>query len=82
MSQERLLRIYKFPREEGTYKVLTPDCLLMERRSSKVPDDARFTKHIHGEFTEYVVIRNSDVCGMNALVCYTPLYPRVEFSIE
>ena len=36
----------KCPKDDRTYKVLTPNCLLLGRSKSKVPDDAKLAKNL------------------------------------
>ena len=46
VSNESPLGVYRCSHEDGTYKILTPNSLLMGRSHSKVPDDAQLTEHL------------------------------------
>ena len=46
MWNKRPLGVNKTPNANGTYKVLTPNCLLMWRSLEKGPDDTHFAKHL------------------------------------
>ena len=46
LSNERPIGVAKTPREDGSFRVLTPNCLLMGRSSNAVPDDACLASHM------------------------------------
>ena len=46
LSNERPLGVNKTPDADGTFKVLTPNSLLMGRSSNVVPDDAEFASYL------------------------------------
>ena len=46
LSNERPIGINKTPKADGTFKVLTPNCLLMGRSLNAVPDDTELAGHM------------------------------------
>ena len=46
LSNERPIGIHKTPKADGTFKVLTPNCLLMGRSLNSVPDDSELASHM------------------------------------
>ena len=46
LSNERPIGLMKTPREDGTFKVITPNTLLMGRSKNSVPDDANLGDHM------------------------------------
>ena len=46
LMNERPIGVQKTPKSDGTFQVLTPNCLLMGRTLNAVPDDANLTLHM------------------------------------
>ena len=46
LCNERPIGINKSPSADGTYRILTPNCLLMGRSSNAVPDDSNLGEHL------------------------------------
>ena len=46
LSNERPIGIHKTPRVDGSFKILTPNCLLIGRSLNSVPDDTNLGSHL------------------------------------
>ena len=46
LSNERSMGIHKKPKQDGSYPILTPNCLLLGRSANLVPDDAELVHHM------------------------------------
>ena len=46
LSNELPIGVYKKPKEDGSYPVLTPNCLLLGRSANLVPDDTELVQHM------------------------------------
>ena len=46
MSNERPIGVNKSPQSDGTYKILTPNCLIIGRSTSSIPDDTNLAGHL------------------------------------
>ena len=55
LSNDRPIGINKTPSANGTYKVLTPNCLLLGRTQNALPDDVQIRSHLkHSERYELI----------------------------
>ena len=46
LCNERPIGVHKVPKADGTFQVLTPNCLIMGRSLNKVPDDSNLASHL------------------------------------
>ena len=46
ISNERPIGVTKTPSADGSFKILTPNCLIMGRASNSAPDDANLSAHM------------------------------------
>jgi len=46
LANDRPLGVVKTPRSDGSFPVITPNCLLLGRSSNSVPDDANIAAHM------------------------------------
>ena len=46
LCNERPIGVHKVPKADGSFQVLTPNCLLIGRSQNKVPDDSQLATHL------------------------------------
>ena len=46
LCNERPIGVHKTPKADGTFKVLTPNCLILGRSLNAVPDDSNLGLHL------------------------------------
>ena len=56
MCNNKPIGVNKSPRKDGTFAVLTPNCLLMGRASNCVPDDSDLEQHLK-KSDRYILIQ-------------------------